>query len=123
MSPVCAMSQLFALFVSIFAAAVSRLLLPLCVMLCHVILCYVISSQGGTDAGDHPPITPVRAATSDELGGGEAWLIYEYVARHFLASLSGQWIPHGNMQLVFACLLCLMMLCDLDHAVKVIKYL
>jgi DNA topoisomerase IA len=41
------------------------------------------------DVGDHPPITPVRAATEDELGGGDTWLIYDYVARHFLASLSG----------------------------------
>eukprot|EP00879_Flechtneria_rotunda_P020115 GHRR01021155.1.p1 GENE.GHRR01021155.1~~GHRR01021155.1.p1 ORF type:complete len:503 (+),score=166.27 GHRR01021155.1:71-1579(+) len=45
--------------------------------------------KGGTDVGDHPPITPVRAATEDELGGGDAWLIYDYVARHFLGSLSG----------------------------------
>jgi DNA topoisomerase-3 len=39
--------------------------------------------------GDHPPITPVRAASEEEIGGGEAWLIYDYCARHFLASLSG----------------------------------
>lgn len=45
--------------------------------------------KGGTDVGDHPPITPVRAATEAELGGGDSWLIYDYVARHFLASLSG----------------------------------
>ena len=38
--------------------------------------------------GDHPPITPVRAATEDELGGGPTWLLYDYVARHFLGSLS-----------------------------------
>eukprot|EP00878_Enallax_costatus_P033145 GHUV01036535.1.p1 GENE.GHUV01036535.1~~GHUV01036535.1.p1 ORF type:complete len:508 (+),score=89.61 GHUV01036535.1:521-2044(+) len=45
--------------------------------------------KGGVDVGDHPPITPVRAATAEELGGGDAWLIYEFVARHFLASISG----------------------------------
>lgn len=45
--------------------------------------------QGGTDVGDHPPITPVRSATEAELGGGIDWLIYDYVARHFLGSLSG----------------------------------
>jgi DNA topoisomerase-3 len=38
--------------------------------------------------GDHPPITPVRSATEEELGGGATWLIYDYVTRHFLASLS-----------------------------------
>jgi DNA topoisomerase-3 len=48
----------------------------------------VLRQQGGTDVGDHPPITPVRAATESELGGGDAWLIYDYVARHFLGSLS-----------------------------------
>lgn len=42
----------------------------------------------GTDAGDHPPITPVRAATEAELGG-EGWRLYELVTRHFLASVSG----------------------------------
>lgn len=52
-------------------------------------LCVHVHVQGGTDVGDHPPITPVRAATESELGGGEAWLIYDYVARHFLGSLSG----------------------------------
>jgi DNA topoisomerase-3 len=50
--------------------------------------CVVCTPQGGVDVGDHPPITPVRAATESELGGGESWLIYDYVARHFLGSLS-----------------------------------
>ena len=45
-------------------------------------------SSGGADIGDHPPITPVRLATETELGGGDSWRIYDYVARHFLASLS-----------------------------------
>jgi hypothetical protein len=44
--------------------------------------------QGGTDVGDHPPITPMRAASEDELGGGDTWRLYDYVARHFLASVS-----------------------------------
>lgn len=34
---------------------------------------------GGVDVGDHPPITPVRMATEEQLGGGDAWLLYEYV--------------------------------------------
>eukprot|EP01025_Chloroclados_australasicus_P061138 TRINITY_DN797_c0_g2_i2.p1 TRINITY_DN797_c0_g2~~TRINITY_DN797_c0_g2_i2.p1 ORF type:complete len:869 (-),score=15.44 TRINITY_DN797_c0_g2_i2:249-2855(-) len=44
--------------------------------------------KGGNDAGDHPPITPVRSATSDDVGGGDNWRLYEYIARHFLASIS-----------------------------------
>jgi DNA topoisomerase-3 len=40
----------------------------------------------GKDAGDHPPITPTRAA-GGELSG-DAWRLYELVARHFVASLS-----------------------------------
>lgn len=44
--------------------------------------------QGGVDVGDHPPITPVRAATEAELGGGDMWRLYDFVARHFLGSIS-----------------------------------
>ncbi|KXZ51646.1 hypothetical protein GPECTOR_11g100 [Gonium pectorale] len=44
--------------------------------------------QGGTDVGDHPPITPVRSATEAELGGGDPWRLYDFVARHFLGSVS-----------------------------------
>ena len=44
--------------------------------------------QGGHDAGDHPPITPVASATEAELGGGDDWRLYDYIARHFLGSLS-----------------------------------
>ena len=41
----------------------------------------------GHDAGDHPPITPMRSATQDQLDG-DAWRIYDYVVRHFIGSLS-----------------------------------
>ncbi|XP_037679544.1 DNA topoisomerase 3-beta-1 isoform X2 [Choloepus didactylus] len=41
----------------------------------------------GHDAGDHPPITPMRAATEAELGG-DAWRLYEYITRHFIATVS-----------------------------------
>lgn len=44
--------------------------------------------KGGVDAGDHPPITPVAAATEEELGGGDAWRLYDFVARWFLGSVS-----------------------------------
>ena len=37
--------------------------------------------------GDHPPITPMRSATVEELGG-EQFRLYELITRQFLASLS-----------------------------------
>lgn len=49
-------------------------------------------SSGGVDVGDHPPITPVRCATEEQLGGGDSWRLYDFVARHFLGSLSGDCI-------------------------------
>ena len=42
----------------------------------------------GVDAGDHPPITPMRACTESEVGGGEAWRLYDFISRHFIASVS-----------------------------------
>lgn len=45
-------------------------------------------NRKGVDAGDHPPITPLRAATQSQLGGGDCWRVYEYVSRHFLASVA-----------------------------------
>jgi DNA topoisomerase-3 len=44
----------------------------------------------GHDAGDHPPITCLKAATRDEIGGGAEWRVYEFVARNFLGSLSDE---------------------------------
>ena len=41
----------------------------------------------GHDAGDHPPITPTRAASRDQLDG-DAWRIYDYVTRHFIGTVS-----------------------------------
>ncbi|CAF4985679.1 unnamed protein product, partial [Rotaria socialis] len=38
----------------------------------------------GKDVGDHPPITPVKAASSAAVGGGDYWRIYDYVCRHFI---------------------------------------
>jgi DNA topoisomerase-3 len=51
---------------------------------------------GGVDAGDHPPITPVRLATEEGLGGGDAWRLYDYVARSFLGSLSSDCVVRKN---------------------------
>ncbi|EDO44262.1 predicted protein [Nematostella vectensis] len=41
----------------------------------------------GHDAGDHPPITPMRCASESELGG-DPWRLYDFITRHFLATLS-----------------------------------
>ncbi|XP_067654997.1 DNA topoisomerase 3-beta-1-like [Haliotis asinina] len=41
----------------------------------------------GTDAGDHPPITPMRSATNSELEH-DAWRLYDYITRHFIATVS-----------------------------------
>ena len=41
--------------------------------------------EGGKDVGDHPPITPMRAAPRDEFSKGNEWKIYDYVTRHFIA--------------------------------------
>eukprot|EP00758_Cryptobia_borreli_P003669 Tbor_TRINITY_DN3901_c0_g1::TRINITY_DN3901_c0_g1_i1::g.824::m.824/K03165/TOP3; DNA topoisomerase III len=41
----------------------------------------------GKDAGDHPPITPMRLASPQELSGDQ-WRLYDYVVRHFIATLS-----------------------------------
>mgnify|MGYP002649267847 CR=1 FL=1 len=47
----------------------------------------ISAPKSGTDAGDHPPITPMRCANFNELLG-DAWRLYEYIARHFMASLA-----------------------------------
>nr|CAG4651583.1 EOG090X00WU [Triops cancriformis] len=43
--------------------------------------------RGGQDVGDHPPITPLKAASRNELDA-DSWRIYDYVVRHFLATVS-----------------------------------
>ncbi|KAI9278245.1 DNA topoisomerase [Phascolomyces articulosus] len=42
---------------------------------------------GGTDVGDHPPITPMRVADEGELYG-DTWRIYDFIARTFIGSIS-----------------------------------
>ncbi|OZJ02901.1 hypothetical protein BZG36_04922 [Bifiguratus adelaidae] len=42
---------------------------------------------GGTDVGDHPPITPLCVADEGELTGN-AWRLYDFIARHFIGSSS-----------------------------------
>ena len=41
----------------------------------------------GHDAGDHPPITPMRAATRNELDG-DSWKIYDYVRYNYIPIFS-----------------------------------
>lgn len=46
-----------------------------------------IKPRTGTDAGDHPPITPMRSASEDTLGK-DSWRLYQYICQHFLGSIS-----------------------------------
>ena len=48
----------------------------------------------GSDAGDHPPITPMRPATEAELGH-DAWRLYDLITRHFIATVSRFVSPHN----------------------------
>lgn len=42
----------------------------------------------GKDAGDHPPITPMRACSRAQLRGGQSdWRLYDYIVRNFIASM------------------------------------
>ncbi|XP_008546120.1 DNA topoisomerase 3-beta-1 [Microplitis demolitor] len=41
----------------------------------------------GHDAGDHPPITPMKAATRNDLDG-DNWRVYDYITRHFIATVA-----------------------------------
>jgi len=41
----------------------------------------------GKDVGDHPPITPVKSASATSVGGGDYWRLYDYICRHFIATV------------------------------------
>ncbi|KAJ3659335.1 hypothetical protein Zmor_011025 [Zophobas morio] len=41
----------------------------------------------GHDAGDHPPITPMKLASRNELDT-ESWKLYDYITRHFIGTLA-----------------------------------
>ncbi|KAF6163367.1 hypothetical protein GIB67_009607 [Kingdonia uniflora] len=43
--------------------------------------------RSGTDAGDHPPITPMRLVTED-MFGNDTWRLYQYICQHFIGSVS-----------------------------------
>ena len=53
----------------------------------------------GHDAGDHPPITPVKAATRGELSDSE-WRIYQFIARSFLGCISSD-ATYDSVAVVF----------------------
>ena len=55
----------------------------------------------GIDAGDHPPITPVRAAERGELSDGE-WKVYQFIARSFLGCISSD-ATYDSVAVVFGC--------------------
>ncbi len=44
-----------------------------------------INPRSGHNAGDHPPIAPMRS--TNELSG-DAGRIYDYVSQHFIATVS-----------------------------------
>eukprot|EP00667_Euglena_gracilis_P002024 EG_transcript_2024 len=47
----------------------------------------VWASPEGRDVGDHPPITPSKVATRNDFTKPQEWRLYEYITRHFIASL------------------------------------
>eukprot|EP00971_Amphidinium_carterae_P289091 5740142-Amphidinium_carterae.1 len=54
----------------------------------------------GRDVGDHPPITPMRAAPREEFNKGNEWRLYDYITRHFIASLMDD-VQYEEKALVF----------------------
>lgn len=44
--------------------------------------------KAGHDAGDHPPITPTTKVAMPGSLGHDEWKLYEYVCRHYLATIS-----------------------------------
>ncbi|XP_003738127.1 DNA topoisomerase 3-beta-1 [Galendromus occidentalis] len=55
-----------------------------------------LKPKKGTDVGDHPPITPTKAASRAQLDG-DSWRLYEYIVAHFLGSLGGD-LKYRQMQ-------------------------
>lgn len=58
----------------------------------------------GTDVGDHPPITPMKHATRNELDG-DAWRLYDYITRHFIATVSKSSIETINKKCAYLCII------------------
>lgn len=49
----------------------------------------VVRPKSGHDAGDHPPITPMKTASMNTFSDRDSWRLYDYIVRHFIGSLSG----------------------------------
>jgi len=47
----------------------------------------MVKPKKGVDAGDHPPITPVKSAFKGDLRDHE-WKLYNFIARNFFGSIS-----------------------------------
>ncbi len=52
----------------------------------------IVKPRSGRDVGDHPPITPMKIAQQSDFSDRDMWRIYDYIARHFMATLSGDMI-------------------------------
>ncbi|KAJ6225386.1 hypothetical protein RDWZM_003931 [Blomia tropicalis] len=48
----------------------------------------IIPPRPGHDAGDHPPITPMKVSNNNQPLMGDSWRLYEYIVQHFLATLA-----------------------------------
>lgn len=46
----------------------------------------VCKPKKGHDAGDHPPITPMKAAESHQMDH-DSWRLYEYIVKHFIGTV------------------------------------
>ncbi|PNT64880.1 hypothetical protein BRADI_4g34290v3 [Brachypodium distachyon] len=46
-----------------------------------------VKPRQGHDAGDHPPITPMRSASEEALET-DAWRLYQYICQHFIGTVS-----------------------------------
>ncbi len=71
-----------------------------CVCACMCVRACVCVSSTGSDAGDHPPITPMGSATRDQVRDSD-WKLYDFITRHFLATVS---LGSIKWELVFVCL-------------------
>ena len=62
----------------------------------------------GHDAGDHPPITPMRAASRNELDG-DSWKIYDYVRNvNYLLKINSNFFVYffRSINAIVECPLC-----------------
>ncbi|XP_042431673.1 DNA topoisomerase 3-beta-like isoform X1 [Zingiber officinale] len=70
----------------------------------------------GSDAGDHPPITPMRLAT-EEMLGSDSWRLYQYVCQHFIGSVSSD----CKYSRLLTCQFCRRIICL--HAFKCLQHM